>query len=86
MVAMGLAPMLAPMMGAVPSSLYDLLTAAVYEVLIGLLIGSVVQLLMMGAQMAGAILDIQIGLGSIQIFNPQTQSPVRPCTGCRRPF
>lgn len=76
MVAMALTPMLKSSLGHIPTNLYELATAACYEVLIGLLIGSCMQLLMLGAQMAGAVLDIQIGLGSIQVFNPQTQTPV----------
>jgi flagellar biosynthetic protein FliR len=76
MVAMALTPVLMPYLGPVPSNLYGMFGGVAYEALIGLLIGSCLQMLMMGAQMAGAFLDIQIGLGTIQIFNPMTQTPV----------
>src|SRR5262249_37644942 len=49
------------------------------EVLVGLLIGGLLQLLVASAQIAGAFLDVQIGTGSAQIFNPligSTPSPV----------
>ncbi|MBX7131192.1 MAG: flagellar biosynthetic protein FliR [Fimbriimonadaceae bacterium] len=76
MVALALTPVLRPYLGEVPPHLYGMASAVAYEALIGLLIGSCLQMLMMGAQMAGALLDIQIGLGTIQIFNPLTQTPV----------
>lgn len=76
MVACALTPVLRPYIGAPPANLYEVVCGLGYEALIGLLIGSCLQALLMGAQMAGAILDIEVGLGTIQIFNPQTQTPV----------
>jgi flagellar biosynthetic protein FliR len=76
MVAMALTPVVRSFLGEPPSDLYGLFGAVLYEALAGLLIGWCLQLLAVAAQMAGAFLDIQIGLSTVQIFDPQTQSPV----------
>lgn len=67
---------LKPSDGVVPSNLYDLAEAVVHEAIIGVLLGSLAALIMQAAQMGGAFLDLQIGLGSSQIMNPTEGVPV----------
>jgi flagellar biosynthesis protein FliR len=56
--------------GEVPHNLIGLVLATMHEAVIGLLIGGFMQLLVATAQVAGSFLDVQIGTGSAQIFNP----------------
>jgi flagellar biosynthetic protein FliR len=56
--------------GPIPTSLYDLAAVGVHEILAGLLIGSFMSLAMQIGQIAGSIMDIQVGLSSSQIMNP----------------
>lgn len=65
-----LVPVLKPYVGAVPGDLISLGLAIGREAVIGLLIGGALQVLLAAAQMAGLFLDLQIGLGSAQMFNP----------------
>ncbi|HMS54988.1 MAG TPA: flagellar biosynthetic protein FliR [Fimbriimonadaceae bacterium] len=67
---------LKPSVGPVPSGLYELATAVLHEAIIGVLLGSLAALIMQAAQMGGAFLDLQIGLGSSQIMNPVEGVPV----------
>jgi flagellar biosynthetic protein FliR len=49
------------------------------DVAVGLLIGGMVQIMLAGFQMAGAFLDVQIGIGAAQVFSPMfggTSSPL----------
>ncbi|HRI42734.1 MAG TPA: flagellar biosynthetic protein FliR [Fimbriimonadaceae bacterium] len=76
MTSVALTPLVRSYIGEPPADLYGLVGAVLYEALAGLLIGWCLQLLAVAAQMAGAFLDIQIGLSTVQVFDPQTQSPV----------
>jgi flagellar biosynthetic protein FliR len=74
--AMGLAPVVGPKAGPPPADLFAMATVLGLNVLVGLLIGFTLQLVMHGLQMAGALLDMQAGLGAVQVLNPLTDSPV----------
>lgn len=76
MVSAALTPVMLSHVGHVPTHLYDVGAAVVYEALVGILIGATLHALILAAQMAGAFLDIQVGLSSIQVLNPQTGNPV----------
>ncbi len=76
--SMALVPILKPMIGPVPPDLITLIMAVGYEVLVGLLIGSTVTLLANAAQMAGAFLDLQLGLSAAQVFSPMTGHTTTP--------
>lgn len=52
----------------------------VREILIGLMLGYVANLILIAIQIAGAILDIQIGFGMATVFDPTT-GIVTPLTG-----
>lgn len=74
-----LVPVVMPHIGPLPSDMLGLTMSVLHEVLIGLLIGGFLQMLVASAQVAGTFLDVQIGTGSAQIFNPfvgATASPV----------
>lgn len=74
-VSFALVPVLKPLLPDVQPDLYGLLASVFHELLVGLLIGSCLQLLMLAAQTAGAFLDLNIGLGSVQLLNPMTNAP-----------
>jgi flagellar biosynthesis protein FliR len=67
-----LAFVIRPELGPPPSSLYELIAAAMREALSGVLIGSLVNLAMQGIQMAGSMMDLQSGLGQSQALNPMS--------------
>lgn len=67
---------LRPAMGPPPADMYALVGAVIKEVLAGLLIGIFMSLVLQAAQMAGAIIDMQMGLGMSQALNPITGVPV----------
>lgn len=59
-----------PKIGAPPADLYGLAAVATQEAIAGLLIGSFINLAMQAAQIAGAIMDFQLGLSLSQVLNP----------------
>lgn len=59
-----------PKIGAPPSDMYSFVMAIGHEVVAGLLIGTFMSLVLQAAQMAGALIDTQMGLGMSQIMNP----------------
>jgi len=65
-----------PSIGGVPQDMYTLVFAVAHEAVAGLLIGSFMALVLQAAQMAGALLDLQMGLGLSQALNPITGVPV----------
>lgn len=67
---------LKPAIGPVPLELYSLAAAVLKEALAGLLIGTFMSLVLVAAQMGGAIIDMQMGLGMSQMLNPLTGVPV----------
>ncbi len=73
--SLALIPILQPYIGPAPVELYLLAAAVVHEVLSGLLIGTMLQILLLAAQMAGSFLDLQVGLGAAHLFNPMLNAP-----------
>ena len=69
-VSMALTPVLREHVTAVPQNLLGLALLTGKDVVVGLTIGGMIQLLLSGFQMAGAFLDIEIGIGAAQIFSP----------------
>lgn len=74
-IAFALTPVIGPHLGAAPADLFGLLSAVGQEALTGLLIGSMLQMIGLAAQMAGSFLDLQIGLSTVQLLNPLSQTP-----------
>lgn len=72
--------LLLPVVGPVASSsqptLWVFAASVVREALVGLCIGYAASLLFVAAQLAGELVDIQIGFGIATVFNPMTSSPV----------
>ncbi|MDQ2872959.1 MAG: flagellar biosynthetic protein FliR [Candidatus Eremiobacteraeota bacterium] len=64
-------PTLAPF-----ANVYELGAGAVSQVVLGLIVGFVAQIVFVGIQFAGQILDIQIGFAVANIINPTTQEQV----------
>ncbi len=73
-VSFALLPVLQGSFSAMPGSLLELVLLVGHEALIGLLLGMCLQVLALAVQMAGSLVDMQIGLSSAQLFNPMTNS------------
>ncbi len=65
-----------PNIGTPPSDLYGLASFALQEAVAGLLIGTFVSLALQAAQIAGSIMDTQLGLSLSQVLNPVNGVPV----------
>lgn len=77
--SMAMVPVLREHTPGVPQDLAQLVMLVGKDVVIGLLIGGMVQIMLAGFQMAGAFLDVQIGIGAAQVFSPMfggTSSPL----------
>lgn len=61
-----------PKIGAPPADMYVFVMAIAHEVLAGLLIGAFMSLVLHAAQMAGGLIDMQMGLSMSQVMNPVT--------------
>ncbi|HJP81877.1 MAG TPA: flagellar biosynthetic protein FliR [Fimbriimonadaceae bacterium] len=57
-------------LGAPPADVYNFIMTIAHEVVAGLLIGAFMSLVLQAAQMAGALIDTQMGLGMSQTLNP----------------
>ena len=71
--ALALTYLIAPIVtrpNAIPDSLYPYLFIVIGEFLIGLIIGFASSLVFSAVQMAGQLLDMQIGFGIVNIFDP----------------
>lgn len=77
-ISMALVPVVGGSMPPPPTNEIEILLLMGREAMIGLLIGGCVQLLLSAFQMAGTILDLQIGIGSAQIFNPMVGTSATP--------
>lgn len=77
-ISLALTPVLKPYIGEMPTNLIELAMMAGREVLIGLTIGFCLQFLLGAFQMAGSLLDLQMGIGSAQLFNPQSGGSSTP--------
>jgi flagellar biosynthetic protein FliR len=76
LVALALVPALKTTIGTLPDDMNSLVLRLLYELLIGAIIGMLLHFLLFAAQMAGNIIDYQIGLGSAQLLNPQLGTTV----------
>ncbi len=76
--ALILTPMVAPSTQPLPDDLAGYAALVAGEVAIGLVIGFAVFLVFIGVQMAGQMLDFQMGFGIMNIINPamETQAPL----------
>ena len=63
---------LKPSIGPVPADMYMFAAAILKELLAGLLIGVFMSLVLFAAQMAGAVIDLDMGLSLSQEFSPLT--------------
>jgi len=61
---------LGPKIGPAPADMYAFVMAIAHEVLAGLLIGTFMSLVLQAAQMAGSLIDMQMGLSMSQVMNP----------------
>jgi flagellar biosynthetic protein FliR len=68
--AIAVTPIIGPFTPPPPEDLYGLIAAGFHEAIAGALIGLAVQLIAVAGQVAGSLMDIQIGLSSSQILNP----------------
>ncbi len=73
--ALGMAPIIQPTVGAPPTEWLPLITRLVEEALIGLVMGYGVSLIIGAAVMAGELLDQMMGFGIIQLLNPFSSFP-----------
>ncbi|ARU41577.1 hypothetical protein CCB80_10675 [Armatimonadetes bacterium Uphvl-Ar1] len=77
-ISLSLTPVIGPTLEFNVSNLIELGMVMGREALFGLLIGMCMQFLLAAVQMAGAISDLQIGLGSAMLFNPQMGGQTSP--------
>lgn len=77
-VAFAMVPIVREHQTTVPQDLISLVFMLGRDVVVGLVIGGLVQILLAGFQMAGAFLDVHIGIGSAQIFSPMTGGTSSP--------
>ena len=63
---------LKPNIAPPPPEMYPFVISIAHEVAVGLLIGTFCSFVLQAAQMAGAFLDLQMGLGISQTLNPMT--------------
>lgn len=75
-IAAALTCALNPAAGHLPKDMYFLLGSVFKEALTGLLMGMFMSLVLQAAQMAGSIIDLQMGLSMSQTLNPLTGVPV----------
>jgi flagellar biosynthetic protein FliR len=61
---------------AVPSNVFELSGAIAGEAFVGLIIGYTAYLLFSGIQMAGQVIDIQIGFGMVNVIDPNGSNQV----------
>lgn len=72
--SLALAPALQSSM-VVPPDMYALAGLAFTEIVSGLMIGFAVQMVLLGAQVAGAFLDMQVGFGLASVLAPNNSLP-----------
>lgn len=75
-IAGALTTVVQPHLGQPPTDLYGLAAYALQEGVAGLLLGTFVSLAMQAAQIAGALMDTQLGLSLSQVLNPINGVPV----------
>ncbi|MDW8051944.1 MAG: flagellar biosynthetic protein FliR [Armatimonadota bacterium] len=75
MLALGLAPLITPYVGAPPTGWVPLITRLVGEAVVGLMMGYGVSLIVGAAVMAGEVLDAMMGFNLMQVLNPLSAFP-----------
>lgn len=63
-------PLLSPTLGAMPDDILDILFLMGHEIVVGLILGSIVRLITMATQVAGAVIAYQSGLSFAQSADP----------------
>lgn len=76
--SLAMMPVVQDKLPPMPSNLVGLILLAGHEALFGLLIGMCMQFLMAVFQIAGALSDLQLGIGSAQLFNPLVSGTATP--------
>lgn len=78
MLALLLTPMLSSEIAPLPNDYVSYGTLAAGEIAIGLMLGFTIFLVFIGVQIAGQMLDFQMGLGIMNVINPamETQAPL----------
>lgn len=71
-ISLGISAFMRKDVGAVPDTLLGMILASGHEILVGLVIGSMYHLVIHTVQIAGSIMDLQVGLSSSQALNPVT--------------
>ncbi len=78
--SLGLTVVLLPMMTATPlpeaASILDLVILCLKEIMIGLLIGFVFNILFVSVRIAGSIVGYQIGFSMVNVMDPNSSGPV----------
>ncbi|QYK54440.1 MAG: flagellar biosynthetic protein FliR [Fimbriimonadaceae bacterium] len=77
-ISLSLTPVLQSQLVFAPNNLIELAMIMGREAIFGLLIGMCMQFLVAAIQMAGAVSDMQIGIGSAQLFNPALGGQTSP--------
>lgn len=75
MLALGLAPVVQPAVGAPPGDWLPLITRLLSEAVMGIVLGYGVNLLVGAAVMAGELLDQMMGFSMMQLLNPLSTFP-----------
>ncbi|MBL8049406.1 MAG: flagellar biosynthetic protein FliR [Chthonomonas sp.] len=75
-VALAIVPLIQPYVGVPPGEPIVMVLSVFREAGMGFLIGFAMQALFQAFQMAGSILDIQLGLSGAQVFDPVAGAPV----------
>ncbi|MHB8178545.1 MAG: flagellar biosynthetic protein FliR [Vulcanimicrobiaceae bacterium] len=60
----------------VSDSIYALAAAVVSQVVLGVIVGFLAQLVFVAVQFAGEVLDLQVGFAVANVINPQTQQQI----------
>lgn len=68
--AFALTPVVKQYLPAIPTDLYGIVLLIANEALAGLIIGVFINLVLIGAQMGGSIIDMQVGLSMSHVMNP----------------
>lgn len=74
MITLLLLPLLAKTLPALPDSIFILLLLMLEEILIGLFIGSICQILISATHIAGMIISLQAGISSAVVYDPNQSS------------
>jgi len=72
-VSLALMPMIAGRLPALPAGMGQFAGLLVIEIGIGLFFGTIARLIMLGAQSAGSVIALQIGIASALVSDPTTQ-------------